>query len=207
MRYAADGYALTGYFLQVEEQLAATALGACVGSATAYATLEMLSAAQAVSVCAASIYLDMQITGSSLSSSTLIGDVNPSYHYAAPSYAEVGYFLADEAPVLANAFLAFQSGGDIYSTTDLLGDSYSVCTGAGDVLATMELLGDGYSVSAGAGNMLSTMGIFGDGYVITNMKKGVLSPTILYPLKGIKMSYPLIKLSSQMGYDINRNYQ
>jgi hypothetical protein len=198
MRYAADGYALTGYFLQVEEQLAATAVGTCVGvaNADAYSDMALLGSGNTSPQAAGGIASIMSLMGSSFTVSTLIGDVNPSYHYSQAGYAAVGYFLADEAPVLADAFTICQSEGDIYATMDLLGEGYSASACAGDVLSTMGLLGDGFALSAGMGDIYSTQTLLSNAYIVVTTAGRLTFPSLYIGDLGIESLTPIHNIES-----------
>lgn len=97
---------------------------------------------------------------------------------------------------------SFSSVG-ILNVNDLLlaalfAQSGAVSTCIGDIYSKLELQSDSYVNSTGFGDIYSIMSLAGDAEVITDMKRGVLSPTVMYPLNGINRSYPL--------YGINRSY-
>jgi hypothetical protein len=56
MRYAVDGYAVLGYFLQNETQVESAAIGVSTGSATAYATLNLQGDSLAASTSIGNVY-------------------------------------------------------------------------------------------------------------------------------------------------------
>ena len=63
MRYAVDGYAVLGYFLQNETQVESAAIGVSTGSATAYATLNLQGDSLAASTSIGNVYSKIDLGG------------------------------------------------------------------------------------------------------------------------------------------------
>lgn len=265
MRYAVDGYAVLGYFLQNETQVESAAIGVSTGSATAYATLnlqgdslaastsignvystldDLQSNSFATSIGSGAIYSTLGLSGSgggistvaagisldtylvsnatatvistgnvysvlnvasiATATSIMLGDVNPSYHYAAAGYAEVGYFLADEAPVLSSSFAVSTGTGEVYSILDdLQSDSTVVSTSIGNVYSTIDLGGQAESILLSTGTIYSTQILFGDVYNTVSvvgkinfpsLYTGKLSLISLTDIKNIKSLTPILTI-------------
>ena len=258
MRYATDGYAVLGYFLQNETQVESAAIGVSTGSATAYATLNLQGDSLAASTSFGNVYstlddlqsnsfatsigsgdvystLDLSGSGGGISTvaagisldaylvsnatatvistgnvysvlnvasiatatSTMLGDVNPSYHYAAAGYAEVGYFLADEAPVLSSSFAVSTGTGEVYSILDdLQSNSTVVSTSIGDVYSTIDLGGQSQSISLSTGAIYSTQTLLSNAYSVVTTVGRITFPSIYIGDLGIESLTPINAIES-----------
>lgn len=258
MRYAVDGYAVLGYFLQNETQVESVAIGVSTGSATAYATLnlqgdslaastsignvystldDLQSNSFATSIGSGAIYSTLGLSGSGGGISTLdagisldaylvsnatatvistgnvycvlnvasiatatsimLGDVNPSYHYAAAGYAEVGYFLADEAPVLSSSFAVSTGTGEVYSILDdLQSNSTVVSTSIGNVYSTIDLSGQSQSISLSTGSIYLTQTLLSNAYSIVTTVGRITFPSIYVGDLGIESLTPINTIES-----------
>lgn len=258
MRYAVDGYAVLGYFLQNETQVESAAIGVSTGSATAYATLDLQSDSIvtstsigdvystledlqsnsfATSLGSGAIYSTLDLSGNSFGISTvaasisldaylvsnaaatvistgnvysvlniasiatatsiMLGNVNPSYHYAVDGYAEVGYFLADEAPVLSSSFAVSTGTGEVYSVLDdLQSNSTVVSTGVGDVYSTIDLSGQSQSISLSTGAIYMTQDLLSNAYSVVTTVGRITFPSIYVGDLGIESLTPINTIES-----------
>jgi hypothetical protein len=258
MRYAVDGYAVLGYFLQNETQLASSASAVSIstgiatsyidlqsnaivvstsagdiystlddlqsnaittslGSGYVYSTLDLSGNSVGISTLAASISLDaylvsnaaatvistgnvysvLNVASIATANSTMLGDVNPSYHYAAAGYAEAGYFLADEAPVLSSSFAVSTGTGEVYSVLDdLQSNSTVVSTSIGDIYSTIDLSGQSQSISLSTGSINLTQTLLSNAYSVVTTVGRITFPSIYVGDLGIESLTPINTIES-----------
>jgi hypothetical protein len=133
MRYAADGYAVLGYFLQNETQLASSAVSISTGIATFY--IDLQSNAIVVSTSAGDIYSTLD----DLQSNAITTSLGSGYVYStlALSGSSVGISTL-VAGISLDAYLVSDATATCIST----GNVYSVLNIASIATATSTLIGD-----------------------------------------------------------------
>jgi len=162
MRYAANGYANVGYFLQAEEALAATALTTCLGIASAYSTLQLSTNAQVVSATQAGIYLNMPLVSLVSVYPTVSSNLRVGVSYNSDGYNTDGYFLACEQIFSANPKAVATSLGVVNSSLSLVSNGVVTNSLVGGVYSTANLLSNAIATSILTGSIYSTLPIYVD---------------------------------------------
>lgn len=142
MRYAVDGYAVLGYFLQNETQVESAAIGVSTGSATAYATLNLQGDSLAASTSFGNVYSTLDdLQSNSFATSIGSGDVYSTLDLSGSGggISTLAAGISLDAYLVSNATATVISTGNVYSTIDLLSDGYLVSTAFGNVYSTMLL--------------------------------------------------------------------
>jgi hypothetical protein len=107
-----------------------------------------------------SIYGTQPLLSNAVVTTTLLGNVNPYYHYGNTDYNLDGYFLANETPIASLPKVITSSTGAIKSRLLLLSNVFTINAVQGDIKSTQTLLSNAQVNVLAKGNAYSMISLF-----------------------------------------------